>query len=387
MTRPSLGQRLSGAWPVVGTLESHIRAEQLRIVFRQAPPAQVLSIFAAGAVCWTLWGTGDHRALTIWLAVITGVTLVRMALAAVFARRLPPPAAMVTWERIFVASLAAVTLAWGLGGWLIMPRHSPVHDAVVYFFLMGVAGGAVASYSAHAVAASIAICALILPATIGFAFQGVTELRIMAVGGAIYLVAALRSIRAFGFFLRRTLQLSYELQNAYTRAREQARTDELTGLANRRAFVEIGTTACDQARRYHRSLVLLMLDIDHFKRINDTRGHAAGDAALCAAAGILRRAARRADTPGRLGGEEFALLLPETRAAEAAVVAERVRREIAALLVPHGNTPIRFTCSIGLAELTPDTKDLDALLRAADEALYEAKARGRDQVVTRTEAA
>jgi len=380
VTRPSLSQRFSGAWPAANSLESHIRAEQVRIVFRQAPPAQLLSLVAAGAVCWALWDVTPHADLLLWVGVVTTVTLGRLSLAAVFTRRRPGPEAMVVWERAFVGSLAAVTLAWGVGAWLLMPADSPVHQAIVYFFLMGVAGGAVATYSAHMVAAAVAICTLMLPATIAFAFQETIELRIMAAGGAFYLAAALRSMHGFSFFLRRTLQLSYELQHAYARVREQAHTDELTGLANRRAFVEIGTAACDQARRYHRPLALLMMDIDHFKRINDTYGHAVGDAALRAAAGALRQAARRADTAGRLGGEEFALLLPETTAAQAAVMAERLRRDVAAITMPHGNTPIRFTCSIGVAELTPAVNDLDALLRAADDALYRAKANGRDRV-------
>jgi diguanylate cyclase (GGDEF)-like protein len=371
---------------MANSLESHIRAEQVRIVFRQAPPALLLSIVAAAAVCWALWAVTDHRRLLTWLVVITAITIVRIILAAVFARRQPAAEAMVWWERAFIGSIAAVTLAWGVGAWLIMPADSPVHQALVYFFLMGVAGGAVATYSAHAAAAAVAICALMLPATVGFALQDALELRIMAAGGVLYLGAALRSMRGFGFFLRRTLQLSYELQQAYARVREQAHTDELTGLANRRAFVEIGTAATDQARRYHRPLALLMMDVDHFKRINDTYGHAGGDAALRAAAGALREAARRADTAGRLGGEEFALLLPETTAAQAAVVAERIRRDVAAITVPHGNTPIRFTCSIGVAEQTPAISDLDALLRAADEAMYQAKALGRDRVAMGSEA-
>jgi diguanylate cyclase (GGDEF)-like protein len=381
-----LGQRLSGAWPVANSLESHIRAEQVRIVFRQAPPVQLLSIVAAGAVCWALWGLSDHARLVTWLGVIAAVTLVRIALAAAFALRRPAPDTMVWWERAFVGSITAVTLAWGIGGWLIMPADSPVHQALVYFFLMGVAGGTVATYSAHAVAAAIAVCALMLPATVAFALQDALVLRIMAAGGLLYLAAALRSMRGFGFFLRRTLQLSYELQQAYARVREQAHTDELTGLANRRAFVEIGTASSDQARRYHRPLALLLIDVDHFKRINDTYGHAVGDAALRAAAGALRQAARRADTAGRLGGEEFALLLPETTLTQAVVVAERIRRDVAAITVPHGNTPIRFTCSIGVAEQTPAVNDLDALLRSADEAMYEAKAQGRDRVAVGSDA-
>lgn len=384
MTRRSLQQRLSGAvhWPVAGSLDSHIRAEQVRVIFRQAPPAQLLSIAAAGVICWVLWEhQPDHRRLVLWLATVAAVTLARIALAMRFARRQPIAEEMLGWERAFVVTLTAVTLVWGLGGWLVMPADSPVHQAIVYFFLMGVAGGAVATYAAHTVATTVAVTALMLPATLGFAFEPSLELRVMALGGVLYLTAALRATRTFGFFLRRTFQLSWELQEAYTRARERSMTDELTGIANRRAFVEAATVAFDQAQRYRRPLALLMMDVDHFKRINDTYGHPAGDAALRAVAVELRRAARLADTPGRLGGEEFALLLPETSAREAMVVAERVRRNVAALTVTHGDSKITFTCSIGVADLTREVPGIDGLLSVADEALYRAKTQGRDQVV------
>jgi diguanylate cyclase (GGDEF)-like protein len=347
----------------------------------------LLSIVAAGVICWVLWDhQHNHAGLLAWLVIVSMLTFGRIALAARFARYQPIAEEMLEWERRFVFSLTAVTVAWGLGGWLIMPADSPVHQAIVYFFLMGVAGGAVASYAAHTIATSIAVTALMLPATLGFAFENSLELRVMAMGGVLYLAAALRSTRTFGYFLRRTFQLSYELRDAYARARERSMTDELTGIANRRAFVEVGTAALDQARRYDRPLTLLMMDIDHFKRINDTYGHAAGDAALRAVAAELRRVARLADTPGRLGGEEFALLLPETSVREAMIAAERVRRDVAALTVTHDDSVLRFTCSIGVAELTPDTPNLDSLLGTADQALYRAKAQGRDQVVQAREA-
>jgi len=368
-------------WPAVGTLEAHVRAEQVRVVFRQAPPAQLLSIVAAGVICLVLWNVSDRGHLRAWFAVVTAVTLGRIALSVLFQRRAPAPGAMLPWEIGFVASLGAVCLAWGLGGWLIMPKDSAVHEAVVYFFLMGVAGGAVATYSAHVTATIIAILALMLPATIAFALQDVLELRAMAAGGVLYLVAAVRSTRTFGFFLGRTYQLSFELHQAYDRARDLARTDELTGLANRRAFVEQGRAALDQANRYGRPLSLVMFDIDHFKRINDTHGHAAGDAALRTVADVLRRAARAADTPGRIGGEEFALILPETPAAAAVTLAERLRRDVAALAFEYDGATIRFTCSFGVAEAGRAIAQLDTLLAAADEALYRAKAEGRDRVV------
>jgi diguanylate cyclase (GGDEF)-like protein len=303
-----------------------------------------------------------------------------MALSIAFRRADPPPDRMLPWERAFIASLAAICLAWGLGGWWIMPPQSLVHQAIVYFFLMGVAGGAVATYSAHTAASAVAVCVLMVPATVAFALEPVPELRAMAAGGILYLGAALRSTRTFGFFLRRTFQLSYDLHRAYGRAQELARTDELTGLANRRAFLEHGRAALDQARRYGRALALVMVDIDHFKRINDTHGHAVGDAVLREVAATLRRAARVADIPGRLGGEEFAVLLPETGGSAATALAERLRSDVAALSVPASAGAIRLTCSFGVSEASRETPHLDTLLDAADRALYRAKANGRDRV-------
>jgi diguanylate cyclase (GGDEF)-like protein len=382
MTPPRVSRRTPIVpWPAAGTLDAHVRAERVRLVILQAPPAQLVSIVAVGVVCAVLWGVSDHARLITWFVIVTSFTIARIALALAFRARNPGSAQMRRWEAWFVATLAAVSLAWGVGGWLVMPPESPIHQAVVYFFLMGVAGGAVASYSAHTAATTVAICCLMIPATIGFAFEDVPALRTMAAGGTLYLLAAVRSTRTFGFFLRRTFQLQFELHDAMGRAQAQARTDDLTGIANRRAFVEQGRAAVEQARRYGRPLSLVMFDIDHFKKINDTHGHAAGDDVLVAVAATLRRAARASDTPGRLGGEEFAVLLPETEAAEADAFAERLRRDMAAMKVTSDDHVISLTCSFGVAECGPNAGQLDTLLGAADDALYKAKAAGRDRVV------
>jgi diguanylate cyclase (GGDEF)-like protein len=383
MTEPLLARaRLTPItpWPAAGSLDAHIRAEEVRVVFQQAPPAQLISVVAAAVICYALWGVAGHARLLLWMGAIAVSVVGRISLSLAFRRRAPTVEQMPAWETAFVLSLAVVSLVWGLGGWFVMPRDSLIHQAIVYFYLMGVAGGAVATYSAHALASAVAICALMLPVTIAFALQNVLELRVLAAGGVLYLAAALRSTRSFGFFLRQTFQLSYELNQAYGRARELSRTDDLTGLANRRAFVDLGTTALDQARRYDRALSLVMFDIDHFKQINDSNGHAAGDAVLRAVAGAVKQAARAADTPGRLGGEEFALLLPETGAAAATGLAERLRRDVAALAIPFNGTVLRCTCSFGVAERDQAVLDLDALLGRADAALYLAKAQGRNRV-------
>lgn len=163
----------------------------------------------------------------------------------------------------------------------------------------------------------------------------------------------------------------------------RANTDGLTGLANRRHFLEVLDREIERSDRYGRPMALIMLDLDHFKRVNDNYGHAAGDSVLKAAAAALHRVSRDTDLPARLGGEELALLLPETHVEGAAQVAERLRTLIAAErhLSPHG-TDFSVTSSFGVAaHMAGDGEAVD-LMQRADEALYKAKANGRDRVVT-----
>ncbi|WP_404384232.1 diguanylate cyclase [Caenispirillum salinarum] len=158
-----------------------------------------------------------------------------------------------------------------------------------------------------------------------------------------------------------------------------ATTDTLTGALNRRAFMARLETETQRAGRHGHDFAVLMLDIDHFKRINDTRGHAAGDQALVAFADTLRGHLRDTDSLGRLGGEEFAVLLPETGADGAATLAERLRAAVAAARVTTDAATFGFTTSAGLASFAGDTPE--SLLRRADGALYRAKEGGRDRVV------
>jgi diguanylate cyclase (GGDEF)-like protein/PAS domain S-box-containing protein len=163
--------------------------------------------------------------------------------------------------------------------------------------------------------------------------------------------------------------------------RIQAQIDTLTGIPNRRHFLEMAGKALSQARRHHHALSLLMLDIDHFKQVNDTYGHPMGDRVLQAFSNQCGTMLRGEDLIGRLGGEEFAVLLPHTDIPAALVTAERIREGISALIVTtDDNSEIRFTVSIGLAAMAADDKDCDPLIQRADIALYHAKHQGRNQV-------
>jgi len=159
-----------------------------------------------------------------------------------------------------------------------------------------------------------------------------------------------------------------------------ASTDPLTGLFNRRVFLDqLELERAKVARLPHYSAVLLMLDLDFFKRINDAYGHATGDIVLKAFAEIVRNTSRAIDIPARLGGEEFAILLSGADKNDARIMAERLREQVAATVIDHDAGPVQITVSIGAATLSADDINAEAVLHRADVALYEAKDRGRNQ--------
>lgn len=165
--------------------------------------------------------------------------------------------------------------------------------------------------------------------------------------------------------------------------RRLAITDPLTGAFNRRHFLATADTELERALRYGNPLTLLMLDVDFFKAINDNHGHAMGDEALRRLVETLRKALRDIDIIGRLGGEEFAVLLPETGLAGALITAERLRAQVAnlRLALPEGGL-LDFTVSIGIAAPHGEDSSVEAVLAAADKALYLAKEQGRNRVCT-----
>ncbi len=165
------------------------------------------------------------------------------------------------------------------------------------------------------------------------------------------------------------------------RLEELAKTDPLTCLYNRRFFMELFERELEKARRYNQPLSCVMVDLDHFKQINDRHGHLAGDQVLVSAARAMKAGVRTTDLLARYGGEEFVIVLPLTDAAGAQELAERCRRLILDSPVIHDKATIRVTASMGVATFPRDgVQTVDDLLSLADEALYRAKAAGRDRI-------
>jgi diguanylate cyclase (GGDEF)-like protein len=181
------------------------------------------------------------------------------------------------------------------------------------------------------------------------------------------------------------LEAQQRLQQANEELDRMAHTDALTGLANRRLLLMRIDEEIARAQRSGSPLALLMIDLDHFKRVNDRHGHLAGDAVLAAAGMALRALKRPSDVAARYGGEELALLVPDADRAAAGAVAARVRRMLGELVHRDaGGAEFRVTASVGVAVLGDEVSDASSLIARADAALYGAKDAGRDRVCIAT---
>jgi diguanylate cyclase (GGDEF)-like protein len=192
----------------------------------------------------------------------------------------------------------------------------------------------------------------------------------------VYMAIAIALAAVLRAFMAGTLFEQFRLEQ---QLREQANIDGLTGLLQRNRFLELARAALAELRRQQQPACMLFLDADHFKQLNDQHGHAAGAAALVALAATLRRQMRQGDLIGRIGGEEFAMLLPGNSLEQACRRAEQLRQSMREIRRPDGP----LTTSIGVAECSPDcSDDIDALLARADQAMRQAKREGRDRVVS-----
>ena len=223
--------------------------------------------------------------------------------------------------------------------------------------------------------------AVLFFAALGTLLTGAGAL-LSASGAPAYVVAlnrgmSLALIWTVAFVAVRHLSVGERLRRTLINA---ANRDPLTRLYNRRYLFEVFRSELRRYERYGDALSIILIDADHFKRLNDAFGHVAGDAALRAIAEVCERSVRATDVVGRFGGEEFIIVLPHTTAADAAVVAERIRGALNDNGILWQGLELDVTLSLGVAEAHPGADTFDSLLTAADQALYDAKRAGRDRV-------
>ncbi|WP_242390594.1 GGDEF domain-containing protein [Pararhodospirillum photometricum] len=203
-----------------------------------------------------------------------------------------------------------------------------------------------------------------------------------SLNGQMTMIIAILYITAFiHAFTAKSISFHHAMVEANQRLHALATRDPLTDLLNSRTYYALGERLLRASQRGGRPCCVLFIDLDHFKRINDQYGHEAGDDVLKTVAGTLRRSVRASDLVGRIGGEEFSLLLPDTALAGALDLGESLRRDIEALRIPTGSLVLGVTASIGVAESTSG-QSLAEIQRHADEAMYVAKREGRNRVTT-----
>lgn len=178
------------------------------------------------------------------------------------------------------------------------------------------------------------------------------------------------------FQIKRIEKQTFDIKKNEKHLEHMAKTDHLTGMPNRRAFYERAKSQLQEARERKAPLSIVLMDIDHFKKINDAYGHDMGDTVLSSVASLLIALSREEDMVARYGGEEFILLLPKSTLEHAYIMAERIREKIGSDIHVQGKT--RVTLSLGIAELQDD-ETIDTIIKRADEALYKAKASGRNR--------
>ncbi|APW42700.1 GGDEF domain-containing protein [Rhodoferax saidenbachensis] len=338
-----------------------------------------LGWWAQGA-CWAFVGvlliTGRGTLPPFWSVVVgNGLMMLGMVQWLLGTRRfLGVPTHTSRWMQVLVFSL--VLLAWYL---MVQPSYearSLIVSATMCLFLLACARPLMRQ-SKYRFASRFLVLALLgnastwVARTIGH-FGGYMNGQLFADNTFNTLLNASQTaatlLTLIGFVLLASERVREEFEKLASR-------DSLTGILTRRAWNSVAQTEMERSQRHGRSLSLATMDLDYFKRINDSHGHLAGDQALLDFARLVGRHLRRHDQFGRMGGEEFVLLLPETSLQEAASVAERIR-----LSVQNAQSVAPFTVSMGLTTLVPEDLSVDMLLARADAALYRAKAKGRNRV-------
>jgi diguanylate cyclase (GGDEF)-like protein len=355
-----------------------VQSDKLQLLYHQSSPAVYISIFNAALLTAILWPAQEHRVLLAWFSFLLITAMARLFLFSRYRKAEPHGQDVLSWEKPYFITLILSSLTWGVGCLLIMPPDSPVHQAVIFYFLIGMSGGAISVYSAHSVMTLATIAAVLLPATGYFLVNGSFVFVGMAIAAISFFLSAIRSTNILGLSLHQNFLMTRQLEIAREEAERLARIDDLTGLYNRRAFYEIGKVLTNNSQRNRDEFAMIIMDIDHFKSINDNFGHAAGDAALKQIGLIMLQRLRKSDVFARLGGEEFGMLLPQTTLMEAAQLAEAFRHVIEKTPITFEDKSFSITASLGV---TSGSFDIDILVRQADIAMYQSKESGRNTVV------
>ncbi|MCP5161652.1 MAG: GGDEF domain-containing protein [Hahellaceae bacterium] len=317
-------------------------------------------------------------------AAVLGAALLRLVLVAWVKRHIVTMSAA-TIDQLITLGVIISSLAWGLSVAYLIALNT-FQEALLPLIVStaGICAGGSASLAPSRKLVALMLCGTLIPGTVALQLSNFPFSASMAMLCAIYILAmySISNIQRKEYF--NALLSNFKLEEQAAKLAELSTLDGLTGLRNRRFFEDRQLDEFRRAQRDHKEISLILLDLDHFKQINDQHGHLIGDECLREMARALTQKFNRTmDTLARVGGEEFAVLLPGTSLENAMTLADELRRHIASLRLQYADTRIQMTASLGVSTVRPNYEDSAySLFERADSALYEAKRSGRNRVAS-----
>ena len=366
-------------------LERRVFLERLAIYYRSLVLANAAVVINSLMLAFVLHTPENARTVFAWTTVTLLIAAYRFVTVIRY-RRQTKEEREARSQSAYRDVLVGVTLsgtAWGMAGFLLFDLNDVLNLSFLSFVVAGMCAGSIVSLSAFFEAAATFLTLSLVPYILRLLYELNPDTTVMAAMVLLYLGLMLIFARRVNRTVVTGLEMTYLRSDAEATIERQALYDELTGLPNRRLLGDRLAQAVARSRRRARQAALLFLDLDFFKRINDSLGHAIGDELLVEVAGRIRTLLREEDTAARLGGDEFVVLLTELDGdVERAVSVirrrgEEIRRAVEAPMYLSGNE-VHITVSVGVSLLPGDTDNVDDLLTHADTAMYRAKEEGRN---------
>jgi len=363
--------------------QSSIRAGQVDLVFSAVPSSIAAILINSVILAIIQWNVINHVVISSWLILVFLISFFRWWLNRQFQAENPAPEAIDRWRRLALIGIALSGLLWGMAGLLLFPSDSMPHQVVLAFIIAGMSAGAVTTLSALFPAILFFSLATLLPLIWSFSTLESEIGNLMAIMTFFFMTMVILSSRRLNHMILETLAMRHERSLAEATIRHKAFYDELTNLPNRRMLLDQLKQELTRSLRHDYLGAILFLDLDHFKNINDSLGHAVGDKLLKQVAERLTHRLRSEDIVARLGGDEFVIMLSEIgkntqiASVHAQFFASEIQQLFAEPFQIEGHE-LHMTASLGILLFPLGESDPGNLLQHADVAMYRAKQGGRN---------
>jgi len=360
-----------------------VKSEHIRILFAAIPSSLFAILVCSSVLAIAQWHVIDHQTIIGWLTVTNLLSLLRYYMYQKFEQQRGRLIDSIWAQRAIVTSIASGA-TWGAAGFFLFAEQSPVHQVFLAFVITGVCAGAITTLSSITTAARGFVILAIAPIIIKVNLIGDNFSLAMTIMSILFVIMILVSSQRLNQIIRQSLEFRYQRELAEQTIRYQAQYDDLTDLPNRRLFLSTLHQEMAKANRHRRYGAVFFIDLDRFKSVNDSLGHAIGDELLIEVAHKISERLRQEDTVARLGGDEFVVLLPEvgidpeSAGSHASTIADEIRKLFTTPFIIQGHE-IHLTISIGVA-LFPGNVGAEDLLKFADVAMYRVKSEGRNGV-------